>query len=352
MAPLLLALASCGGGGGSQAVVVPPPVIIGPTANSVTAATSTAKSNALCATIAPFYWEIGDQSGSLASGSIGTTSSGTMITGATQVSIASGSKWVYGMYVVELRGSAAGLTAADIPFMNFTSGYTNIGNDPKTAKCPASNSPDTVNACLTTLNPATNLPYSTQDPNTTGKFDYDSGHFENHASQLGSLGDVPLVSLGSTVAAQLGGGVDLQYTQPMMAFAVYTNSDQYAELLRRVLDGSLKMHDALGTHAVCTLPSASCNAVQSPIPEAWHYSIGHWVEDDSSTHGDGAFSSAGALGFYPWIDAAKKYYGVISREDVAALASGQQAGYASAQCGRLIRHAWETGVAQTGTIPD
>jgi hypothetical protein len=73
--------------------------------------------------------------------------------------------------------------------------------------------------------------------------------------------------------------------------------------------------------------------------EAWHYSVGHWLEDDP-TVGDGAYSSAGAFGFYPWISADKSLYGVISRKDVPG------SGVDSIRCGRLIRKAWVTGAAQ------
>ncbi len=67
------------------------------------------------------------------------------------------------------------------------------------------------------------------------------------------------------------------------------------------------------------------------------------MEDDPATYaGDGAYSSAGAFEFqHPWIDASKTYYGVISREDAAS--GGEQGGYASAQCGRLVRHALDDG---------
>jgi hypothetical protein len=105
------------------------------------------------------------------------------------------------------------------------------------------------------------------------------------------------------------------------------------------------MNDALGTYPVCTLPSRSCDAVYTPyLQEAWHYSIGHWIEDNPATHGDGAFNSAGANGFYPWIDATKSYYGVLAR-DVS------DNSYESVQCGRLIRRAFITGIEQTGIIP-
>jgi hypothetical protein len=40
------------------------------------------------------------------------------------------------------------------------------------------------------------------------------------------------------------------------------------------------------------------------------------------------------------------------REDDAAENSGTYEGYQSAVCGRLIRHAWISGVEQTGAAPD
>jgi hypothetical protein len=102
------------------------------------------------------------------------------------------------------------------------------------------------------------------------------------------------------------------------------------------------MHDYLGTHAVCTNPATCSTALYSPVPsvESWHYSLAHWVEDDPSV-GDGSFSSAGAFGFYPWIDASKTYYGILARYSLAPGAYIQ-----SVYCGRTIRKAWMTGIAQ------
>lgn len=319
---------------------------VGPTANSVAAATTTAQHNALCGTpITPFYWEIGDQSGALVSGSEGTDANNNPVSASTKFSIASASKMIYGAYVTQLRGAAASLTAQDINFLHFTSGYTNLGNSSACASAPQ---PDTVNTCLTLRN-SSGVSYAAQNPATEGKFDYDGGHMENHASQFTPLGNVDNGALGPTVEAYLGPGVSFIYTQPLMAGGIYMDANDYALILRHILDGLLAFQDALGTNPVCTLPSASCNAVYSPIPEAWHYSIGHWVEDDPATNGDGAFSSAGAFGFYPWIDSSKTYYGIISREEASQ--SGEQQGYASAQCGRLIRRAWITGIEQTSTLP-
>jgi hypothetical protein len=330
-------------------ITAPPDGI--PTATSVSAATATAANNALCTAIRPFYWEIGNQNAALASGSVGTDSTGAPVLASTTFSVASGSKWMYGTYVVQLRGSAAALTAQDVNFLHFTSGYTNMGSDTTSSECPSSNTPDTVNTCLALLNPSNGLPYSYQNPSTIGKFDYDSGHLENHASLYGGLGAVPDLTLGTTVGNLLAANIKFVYTEPLLAGGIYTSANDYAQVLRNILKGTLYMHDALGIDPVCTLPSAKgCNAVYSPIPEAWHYSMAHWVEDDPSTNGDGAFSSAGAFGFYPWIEASKVYYGLISRQQPSG--NGEQNGYLSAKCGRLIRRAWDNGVQQTGTIPN
>jgi len=315
-----------------------------PSPNSVAAATATATDNPLCIAIVPFYWEIGDQNALIASDSIGTTSTGP-IEETTQLQIASASKLLYASYVVQERGAASALSSSDIDFLHFTSGYTNMNDNSTTSVCPPTLSPDTVDSCLKLKNPS-GASYDAQNPLTIGVFDYNSGHMENHASQNMGLGNVGVKSLGATISAELGAGVSFTYTEPLLAGGVTTTASMYALVLRNILNGSLFMHDALGTSPVCTLASSTCNAFPggSFVPEAWHYSIGHWVEDDPTTNGDGAFSSPGANGFYPWIDQSKSYYGIISRD-------APSAAYTSAECGRLIRRAFITGVEQTGTIP-
>jgi len=65
--------------------------------------------------------------------------------------------------------------------------------------------------------------------------------------------------------------------------------------------------------------------------------------------GDGAFSSAGAFGFYPWIDASKTWYGIVARKQVMSGQDPDQSlgeGYRSTMCGRLIRKAWITTLVQ------
>ena len=65
-------------------------------------------------------------------------------------SIASASKWIYGMYVVQQRGGAANLTANDVRFLTFESGYTYMGSNTSSATCTApSSGADSINYCLT-----------------------------------------------------------------------------------------------------------------------------------------------------------------------------------------------------------
>jgi len=129
----------------------------------------------------------------------------------------------------------------------------------------------------------------------------------------------------------------------LLAGGIYGNAASYTTVLRAVLSGQLGMLDALGTSPVCAWVGAGCNAAFSPVfTTHWHYSIAHWVEDEP-TIGDGAFSSPGAFGFYPWIEANKLYYGVISR--YSPTGDGLQNGVASAMCGYQIRAAWDSGIA-------
>jgi CubicO group peptidase (beta-lactamase class C family) len=156
-----------------------------------------------------------------------------------------------------------------------------------------------------------------------------------------NLGPLDNTALAAEIRRLLGNDINLSYTQPQLAGGVRTSAKDYAIFLKKLLNNQLKMAALLGTNPVCTNPSTCTNAVSTPITTGanWHYSMGHWVEDDLST-GDGAFSSTGAFGFYPWLDASKTYYGIVARFDVAG--SGNE----SAQCGARIRKAWITGVVQ------
>jgi hypothetical protein len=323
-------LSACGGGGDSGTPTpapapAPTPAPALTTAQRSAAATTTANGNAACAAVAPFYWELGDRSASLASGAVNVAGNSTTYAANTPMSIASASKWIYGAYVVQKRN--AQLSDSDIKFLNFRSGYTDF------SMCLQGQS---IDACVAYQN------NGVHSARTDGFFYYGGGHMENHASQAMGLGALLNAGLASEVQSQLGSDVALVYSQPQPAGGVATTPANYALFLRKMLGGQLLMGALLGSHAVCTNPATCAQALSTPVPstESWHYSIGHWVEDDPVV-GDGAFSSAGAFGFYPWIDASKTWYGVLARQ---VAPNGE--GYDSAQCGRLIRKAWVTGVAQ------
>jgi CubicO group peptidase (beta-lactamase class C family) len=165
-----------------------------------------------------------------------------------------------------------------------------------------------------------------------------------------NFGGLNSAQLQTTVANLLGLSVAFTYDSPQLAAGVKTTADEYAFFLRKILNNQLAMSALLGFNKVCTSPNAAdstCptdpNATPITSTEKWHYSIGHWVEDDP-TVGDGAFSSPGAFGFYPWIDKDKAYYGIIAR--YSFVTTNDSVAEDSVGCGRLIRKAWLTGKEQ------
>lgn len=321
-------LAACGGGGSSGDGGTGDGGGGISTSARVAAATETANTNAMCSPdrLGEYYWEIGDSSGEMASGRVGTDAPSRDTT----MLIFSASKWLYAASVVQKRG----VVDDDVPFLNFTSGYSEFGNVPT---CVG----DTVESCQV-------LPME-QDPDTIGRFSYDSGHMQEHAATIMGLGDADDAALADNLRTQLG-DFGFTYELPQLATGVRASAAMYAGFLKKVLSGDLAIRGALGVDKVCTNPNLpGCNAdetVDSSADENLHYSLGHWVEDDENV-GDGAYSSAGAGGFYPWIDHDKRYYGILARQHP----SEGGAGFNSLECGRLIRQAWMTGVTVTGTLP-
>lgn len=330
--PLVLTLAACGGGDPSAPAADSQASAdsLGPDqaalaisdSQRIAAATATAQSSTNnCSQIKPFYWEIGDKDGRKAYGSVNSPTSTTTYSATLPMTIASASKWIYGAFVAERQLGA--LTDTDRKFLSMRAGYTSLSS------CSRG---QTVDGCLAS---GTNGVYT---PANDGVFDYDGGHMEQHASMIG-LGSMTSQTLSSAVMSQLGSDIKVIYTSPQLAGGIATSADTYARFLRKVLRNELKMGSLLGTGAVCTNPLTCSTAKFAPLPpsESWHYSVAHWVEDDPEV-GDGAFSSPGAFGFYPWIDAGKTTYGVVARVM-------QQGAMGSVKCGRDIRKAWATGTA-------
>ena len=288
----------------------------------VAAVQQVAAHDSLCADAAPFYYEIGDRNGSRVSGSIGLAYGP-----ATVLPIASSSKWIYGAYVTQQRGGL--LTADDVRFLTFRSGYVSF------TSCAQG---DTVGSCAVS---GINGIYT---PAAAGKFYYAGSHMQTHAASHMGLGALANAGLADAILGGLGlsaYSADFRYTQPQLAGGVSTSANVYTVFLRKLLSQNLIAGTQLNASAVCTNNATCADAIYSPFPdtESPNYSIGHWVED--TIVADGAYSSAGAFGFYPWIEPTKGNYGVLVR----AVAAGKPA-TDSVACGRKLRQAWATGVVQ------
>jgi len=283
------------------------------------AARATAEAATHCKAVQPFYWSIGDAHGVLADGGVGRRAPAA----ATQMPIASASKLVYAAFVAEQRQGR--LTDDDVNFLHFTSGYTHFKS------CRRG---QTVGECDAMRD------NGEHDPADDGRFFYNGGHMQRHAV-LAGLGALDDEGLARAVNQALG--TSFRYVQPQLAGGISTSPAEYGEFLRRIVGGQLQMKSQLGTRAVCTNPRTCATAAATPFAEGdAHYSIGHWVEDGPD--GDGAFSSAGAFGFYPWISRDETTWGVLARFQFTL--DGAKAGAASWRCGREIRAAWTSGQAR------
>jgi len=271
-----------------------------------------------------------------------TAGSGTTPNASTPMLIASASKWIFGAFVAQLRGG--NLTADDIAALNMTTGHTSLAYTSCLRLLRTSQDAETVHECFTSAN-GSGGNNDDLDTNAVNKFFYNGAHFQWLADTDLNLGADNNAALHDAVAAQLS-GFNFSYDSPQLAAGVQTTAQDYAFFLREILNSQLHIHDLLGSHAVCTNPLTCNTALSTPIPttESWHYSIGHWVEDDPVV-GDGSFSSPGAKGFYPWIDSSKTYYGIIARE-VSPLTTTDSVAVDSVYCGRAIRKAWMTASAQ------
>lgn len=284
------------------------------------AAEATASGSRNCKAIGNFYWEIGDGKGAIVSGAVGDEYSANK-----EISIASASKFVWGAYVLEKIGKNRQPDERTVEALTMRAGFTAFNP----IACLLTR---TVEAC------AANRSNGLLAPGDVGRFSYGGGHDQRLAVDLG-LGRYSADQLTREVRTYLGNDLGLSYKRPQLAGGLEGSPAAYAGFLRKIINGQLRMHDFLGADAVCTLPGRCPGALVSPVKEAWHYSLNHWVEDDPRT-GDGSFSSPGLQGFYPWISADKKTYGIVAREELRA-----NAYWASVECGRDIRKAYFSGKA-------
>jgi hypothetical protein len=278
----------------------------------------TASRASSCQSLGDFYWEIGNGQRMLASGRIGARYDADQA-----IAIASASKWVFGAYVLERTHGAP--TPGEIDALTMRSGFVSFRPLP----CALAG---TVSACFAI---GGNGRFTAAD---VGKFFYGGGHDEKLAIDLG-LGALTREGLAGEMRRVLGDDLDFGYATPDLAGGMSATPSAYGSFLRKILRHELRMAGFLDAPAVCTLPESCASALHSPAPVAWHYGINHWIEDDPG--GDGAFSSAGAFGFYPWITADRSFYGLLARHSYASGAS-----FASAACGQRLRQAWASGQPQ------
>jgi hypothetical protein len=288
----------------------------------IAAAKATAKGSQ-CSLIRPFYWEVGDGAGRKVAGALTSSSSTVTYNAKTPLPYTSASKWLYGAYVAERRSGK--LSADDVKMLTLRSGFHSL------SFCAPW---QTVDQCLAY---GSNDDY---DASADGKYFYDGAHLQKHASVFG-LGAKTAAGLANAVKAKLGDDIAINYNQPQPAGAATGTPDDYGRFLRKLLNGQLFLSSLLGSNAVCTSPRVCPGqAMFNPMPadEAWEYSIAHWIESDP-LKGDGAFSSPGVSGFYPWIDASRTYYGIVARNVTNGV-------HESVHCGQQIRAAWLTGIAR------
>jgi hypothetical protein len=295
------------------------------------AAIKTAENNCNCQRIQPFHWEIGDENGKIVSASVPDE---TIYNESTPMLIASASKWIWGAYALEKKGAEPGND--EDHYLKMLSGHTKMTD----IYCTAT---DTVNDCYIKANASgKNNDLIAEHEN---KFYYNSGHFQAYAVDILDLGGKTGTELADEVMSYLGADLNMAYAIPVPAGGIFMTPTSYRLFLMKILNNQLQISRYLGYNKVCT-QKADCpsDAVYTPVPntESWHYSYGHWVEDDPLS-GDGAFSSPGLFGFYPWINREKTLYGIVARWDPLS----SHAYIESVYCGMLIRKAYIEGREQT-----
>ncbi len=325
----------------------------------IKAVTDTIESNSVCSELPAFYWEIGNGGAALGSGFHGSAAGNAEAINTfknTPIKIASAGKWIFAAYAVEILDGILN-DSADVRFLNFTSPFVTFQPETPCKEATWSKPPETIQACNDRLNNIETT--AAGDNGGPYGFFYGPGHMEWRADPrygntvaLGLAGDVS--QLGARIGETLGLN-SLSYDNVNVAAAARLSPADYILFLRKLLSGELKLGSRLGEHSVCTLEETSRYGLKckyaSDRPAAgglvWEgylnprYSLGHWVEDPDEYFGDGAYSSVGGYGLYPWIDKDRATYGIIAFE------SQYQTVYKkSARCGRMLRAAWARKIVQ------
>lgn len=268
-----------------------------------------------CKRIQPFYLELGNSQGIIKSAQIG----GAQFDRSTVLPIASASKWVFAAYVAQrLEGQ---IDEEAIKALTMQSGYTQF----KVSTC-IDNSFETVEECALY---GSNSQFVQQHQN---RFFYNNGHQQKWAIDHG-LGPMDKEQLSAELNSYLNLGDDLTFNSMQLAGGISLSAKSYAQFLSSLLNNQLHLSSLLGSYSTCTWGDDCQSTLYSPVELPEKYSLGHWIESY-----DGAFSSAGLFGFYPWINQERTHYGIISRFSVDfSDGIGYGPGYTSMLCGQALR---------------
>ncbi len=286
------------------------------------------KSQSACAQskLGSFYWEMGNGTNVLAAGRVG---NGPLTNPNNTINIASASKWIYATYA-EARGLAN--SPAQKRLLTMRGGHRAF----TPTRCSAKNqdgSMQTVSECL--QKPGNQYINGSQ----VNKFYYNGGGMQDHAVNVAGLGGFSSNNIGreyNSVLKNIGFGFSL----PAVAGGMKMTPKNYGLFLQGIVRNQWKTIGYLGKDSIAATPPDASDGKQNPSKTNMRYSYGHWVESHTTPllggpKGDGAFSSPGVFGFYPWISKNKSFYGLLSRYNRQSDAFRQ-----SAACGQHMRKAW------------
>jgi hypothetical protein len=337
-------VAGCSRPEGAAATTVAPEEVLAELSQGVTwaeantAATHTANHSQACKGNGNFYWEIGSRNGAIVSGSVVNNSSVAGVDATTSMPIASASKLIFAAYVLETCGGVACTTPGNpVPShlaLRMMSSY--LGTQ---QRCVGATGSTTVDQCAQSAG-------IYHEPAAVDAFSYSGGQFQAFAWGEPHLTNLNAGGLAYEINAWLG--TDFSYghsaPNPWLAGGAGSTPANYALFLQRILlsyadpVNGLKIFGALGQDEVDAYYSAHSTPVTA---QAWGYSYGHWVENIEGrvAKWDGAYSSPGSFGFYPWIAKGKQLYGLVARNSGGGF-------WPSVVCGQAIRRAFYTGQAQ------
>ncbi|SEU16822.1 hypothetical protein [Stigmatella erecta] len=293
------------------------------------AALDTANTSASCQPLGNFYWEIGTGAGPLYGFPRGSGVSATTV-----MPIASASKWLYAGAYVQSKGYA-NLGPDEKKRLNFTSGFI----DESTTLCGDAGT--TVSECY---GPAyKNVSYRLLQ---NGRFFYNGGHMQKLAlDDIGARKGTGVASVMDWLNAWLGTPLPESDSDVAVAGGFSGSAAHYRTFLMKLINNQYELSSKLTVDAV---PSWQGGPNVSSTP--WtagqaYYGLGHWIEGETV---NGVWtvtghSSAGAFGFYPWVNAAKDRYMLLAR---SRQLGANEEGEKSRACAQTIRKAYELGVPQ------